>query len=245
MSLLKRSAVVCIIVLSLCSGAKAEEGSESGWKWRLTPLYLWVINIEGDTSIGPITAPVDIKLSDVFSDIETVFTVNFEGVHNNRWGFIVDFTWVDISADQGPGTVDFEYIQGEVDGFYRFPIGHQSIDFLFGARYYSQDIKVTTPTPVAVTVSEDWVDPIVGGRWIAPLSEKWTLLIRGDIGGFGAGSDLSWQAKALLNWQPWKHTAINAGIRALGVDYETGSGLDRFAYDATTWGPVFGVSLKW
>jgi len=36
-----------------------------------------------------------------------------------------------------------------------------------------------------------------------------------------------------------------AGIRALGVDYETGSGLDRFAYDATTWGPVFGVSLKW
>ncbi len=129
-----------------------------------------------------------------------------------------------------------------MDGFYRFPISHQSIDFLFGARYYSQDIKVP-PTPVALR--EDWVDPIVGGRWIAPLSEKWTLLIRGDIGGFGAGSDLSWQAKALLNWQPWKHTAINAGIRALGVDYETGSGLDRFAYDATTWGPVFGVSLKW
>jgi hypothetical protein len=77
MSLLKRLTVVCIIVLSLCSNAKAEEESESGWKWRLTPLYLWVINIEGDTSIGPIMAPVEIKLSDVFSDLEAVFTVNF------------------------------------------------------------------------------------------------------------------------------------------------------------------------
>jgi hypothetical protein len=188
MSLLKRSAIVCIIVLSLCSGAQAEEESESGWKWRLAPLYLWAIHLEGDTSIGPINAPIDIKLSDVFSDLEAVFTVNFEGVHNNRWGFIVDFTYIDISGDQGPVTVDFEYIQGEVDGFYRFPMGDQSIDFLVGVRYYSQDFKLT-PTPVAA--SEDWVDPIVGGRWTVPLSEKVTLITRGDIGGFGAGSDLT------------------------------------------------------
>jgi hypothetical protein len=71
------------------------------------------------------------------------------------------------------------------------------------------------------------------------------LLVRGDIGGFGAGSDFSWQALGLLDWQPWQHVSISAGIRALGVDYETGSGLDRFVYDATTWGPLFWVNLKW
>lgn len=247
MVLLQRLTVVCIIVLSLCSAANAEEESESGWKWRVAPLYLWVINIEGDTSIGPITAPVEINLSDVFSDIEGVFTVNFEGVHNNRWGFIVDFTWIDISGSLGPATLDFEYIQGEVDGFYRFPMGDQSIDFLVGARYYSQDIKLAPlPVPiVSVAVSEDWVDPIVGGRWTVPLSEKVTLITRGDIGGFGAGSDLTWQALALVDWQPWKHASIVAGFRALYVDYETGSGLNRFAYDATTWGPLFGFNLKW
>jgi hypothetical protein len=35
-------------------------------------------------------------------------------------------------------------------------------------------------------------------------------------------------------WQPWKHASIDGGLRGLGIDYETGSGLDRFAYDATT-----------
>jgi hypothetical protein len=121
-------------------------------------------------------------------------------------------------------------------------MGDQTIDFLVGARYYSQDFKLT-PTPVAA--SEDWVDPIVGGRWTVPLSEKVTLITRGDIGGFGAGSDLTWQALALVDWQPWKHASILAGIRALYVDYETGSGLNYFAYDATTWGPLLGFSLKW
>lgn len=242
MSLFKRSTVVCLIVLSLCSIAKAEEESESGWKWRLTPLYLWVINLEGDTSIGPINAPINIKLGDVFSDVEGIFTANFEGVHNNRWGFLVDFTYLDISTNMPPGTLDFRYIQGEVDGFYRFPLDDQSIDFLVGARVYSQDLKLV-PTPV--DVSETWADPIVGGRWITPLGETLSLLVRGDIGGFGVGSDLSWQALGLLDWQPWQHVSISAGIRALGVDYETGSGLDRFKYDVTTWGPLFGISLKW
>jgi len=68
---------------------------------------------------------------------------------------------VDISANLGPANLDFEYIQGEVDVFYRIPMGDQSFDILAGARYYSQDLSLT-PTPVAA--SEDWVDPIVGGR---------------------------------------------------------------------------------
>jgi hypothetical protein len=113
MSLLKRLTVACIIVLSLCSNAKAEEESESGWEWRLAPLYLWAIQLDGTTSIGPITAPININLGDVFSDVEGVFTANFEGVHNNRWGFIVDFTWVDIpsiSRAKWTAIIDFPWV---------------------------------------------------------------------------------------------------------------------------------------
>ncbi len=242
MSVLKRSIAVGLLVLALCSGAQAQDSADTGWKWRLAPMYLWAIQLEGDTSIGPVTAPIDINLSDVFSDVEGVFTANFEGVRNNRWGFWIDFTWVDISASEGAVTVDFEYIQAEVDGFYRVPLNRGAIDWLFGVRYYSQDLKLS-PTPVSV--SEDWADPIIGARWSVPFAEKWTLSLRGDIGGFGVGSDFAWQAIAIVDWQPWKHASIDGGLRALGVDYETGSGLDRFAYDATTWGPVLGFSLRW
>jgi hypothetical protein len=194
-------------------------------------------------------APIVIDLGDVFSDVEGVFTANFEGVNNNKWGFWVDFTWVDISASEGPLNVDFEYIQAEVDGFYRVPIGRQAIDWLIGVRYYSQDLGITglpTPLPASgISADEDWVDPIVGARWSVALGEKWTLSLRGDIGGFGVGSDFAWQAIAIVDWQPWKHASIDVGLRGLGVDYEEGSGTDRFKYDATTWGPVLGFSLKW
>ena len=239
----------CIACLAFSSAAMSEDESNSGWKWRLAPFYLWAINIEGDTSIGPITAPVDIKLSDVFSDLEGVFTANFEGVNNNRWGFLVDFTWVDIDGNEGPANISFEYIQAEIDGFYRVPIGRQTIDWLIGLRYISQDFGISglpiPPLASGVGTKEDWVDPLVGARWSFSFADRWTLILRGDIGGFGVGSDLAWQALALLDVQPWKHVSIDFGVRALGIDYEEGSGLDRFKYDATTWGPLLGFSLKW
>lgn len=250
MSTFRKLLVTGLLVNGLCAGAMANDDSEAGWKWRLAPLYLWAIQLEGDTSIGPITAPIDIKLSDVFGDLEGVFTANFEGVNNNKWGFLVDFTWVDISANEGPLTVDFEYIQAEIDGFYRVPIGRQAVDAIVGLRYLSQDFGIgglpSPPAPTStVAASEDWVDPLIGARWSAQLGDKWTLSLRGDIGGFGVGSDFTWQAIAIIDFQPWKHVSIDGGLRALGVDYESGSGADRFKYDATTWGPVLGFSLKW
>ena len=248
----QKIAILSLLAICACSGAYAKDDSEAGWKWRLSPLYLWAIQLEGDASIGPITAPINIKLSDVFGDLEGVFTANFEGVKDRRWGFLMDFTWLDISSSQGPLTVDFEYIQAEVDGFYRVPIGRQNVDWLIGLRYYSQDFGIgglpSPPLPSSsASTSEDWVDPLIGARWSTPLDkrERWTLALRGDIGGFGVGSDFAWQALAVIDFQPWKHVSIDGGFRALGVDYEEGSGVDRFAYDATTWGPVLGFSLKW
>ncbi len=159
-------------------------------------MYLWAVNLQGDASIGPAGAPVNVKFSDVFNNLEGFLSANFEGVHNNRWGFIVDFSWMDISGNQGMATLNFEYIQFEVDGYYRVVTGRQTFDWLLGVRYYSHDLELI-PTPV--TVSEDWADPVIGARWTTPLAEKWTLLLRGDIGGFGAGSDLSWQER-LDSW---------------------------------------------
>jgi len=43
MSSLKQLTAVFLAVLALCSGAKAEDESETGWKWRWVPIYLWVI----------------------------------------------------------------------------------------------------------------------------------------------------------------------------------------------------------
>ncbi len=68
-----------------------------------------------------------------------------------------------------------------------------------------------------------------------------SLVVRGDIGGFGAGSDFTWQALGLIDWQPFKYVSFIAGYRGLYQDYKD----DNFKYDATTHGPLLGVNIKW
>ena len=57
-------------------------------------------------------------------------------------------------------------------------------------------------------------------------------------------SDFVWQGAALLTWQPWKYAQFIAGYRAVGIDYETGSGPSRFVYDVTLSGPVLGLNFR-
>ncbi len=80
---------------------------------------------------------------------------------------------------------------------------------------------------------------------IFDFSEKWAFILRGDIGGFGIGSDFSTQGLALIDWQPFKYVSFLAGYRALYQDYEDGSGADLFRFKATMHGPLIGINFRW
>ena len=66
------------------------------------------------------------------------------------------------------------------------------------------------------------------------------LLFAGDVGGFGVGSDFAWSVTGLFGYK-WQagtvEWAILAGYKALGQDYTTGSGAQRFRWDTTMHGP--------
>jgi hypothetical protein len=99
--------------------------------------------------------------------------------------------------------------------------------------------------PTLINENQDWTDPLVGARWMWGFADGWSLIARGDIGGFGVGSDFSWQALGLVEWQPWEYSSFIAGYRALDVDYEDGRGREYFSFDATVHGPVIGLNFKW
>lgn len=235
-----RSIIVSLSALTLSGQAVAD--GDAGWDWRLTPLYYWSVNMGGSQSAGSGNPPID--TDDYEFKFEGAFSANFEGVYDNRWGFVADLIWIDMSSTNKnrDSKMEFSYLQAELDGYYRVPIGRQSIDWLIGLRYYDADFELS-PAPMGGDAS--WVDPIVGARWGWSISERWSLSLRGDVGGFGIGSDLSWQALAIADWQPWKHVSFTGGLRALGIDYRDGGGSDFFAYDITMWGPILGVSIKW
>lgn len=131
------------------------------------------------------------------------------------------------------------------------------VDFYAGGRYTSLDGTLDaninlTPGPLNLSAgrkfkgSPDWVDPIFGLRTTTEVFPKIKLLLAGDIGGFGAGSDFTWHADGLLGYDFSlfsKKSTVWAGYRALYQDYETGSGRNRFEWKMTMHGPVTGLSI--
>ncbi len=95
--------------------------------------------------------------------------------------------------------------------------------------------------------SVDWVDPFVGARLRQQIAPGESLVLRADVGGFGVGSDASWQVLATYNWQMCSmggHLIDGyLGYRALSVDYSQGSGDTRYKYDVLMQGPVMGATM--
>lgn len=100
---------------------------------------------------------------------------------------------------------------------------------------------------VASTGSMDWADPIVGLRLRHELAPHHHLRLRGDVGGFGVGSQFTWQTFGGYSYEfssgPTSWAAV-LGYRALGVNYAAGSGLDSRAINLVMHGPVLGLTIK-
>jgi hypothetical protein len=139
-----------------------------------------------------------------------------------------------------------------------------AIDLLAGARYWHLDaginlaltgtldtsgLSLTGNRAVARAGGVDWIDPLVGLRIRQQLAPGQELLLRGDIGGFDVGSQFTWNVLAAYSWEIGVHYGATysgvLGYRALGVDYEKGSGATRYEYDVVQHGPIVGLTVRY
>ena len=137
-----------------------------------------------------------------------------------------------------------------------------AIDLLAGARYWHQDLSINFALAggldttglvlaggraIARSGSVDWIDPLVGIRLRHQLAPGQQLVLRGDIGGFGVGSEFSWNLLGAYSWQIATRNGVTyagiLGYRLLSVDYQTGSGVNRYEYDVLQHGPLLGLSV--
>lgn len=119
-----------------------------------------------------------------------------------------------------------------------------------GARYtyLGVDLDITTERfAFSGSGNQDWVDPIIGARVIVDLSERWQLLVGGDVGGFGVGSDFTWSALGLVGYQfplfGVEATAVG-GYKALYQDFDEGSDNTLFKWNMTMHGPLVGLVIR-
>jgi hypothetical protein len=161
-------------------------------------------------------------------------------------------------------TLDIEMAIVEVGAAYEVArSGALAFDLLGGARYWYQEADVSFDIAGAVDIGDlqlagarafarsgsvDWLDPVIGARMRYAVAPGHELFLRGDIGGFGVGSDFSWQAVGGYGFEfaTYQGTTFSGviGYRALSVDYAHGEGGRRYEFDMLQHGPILGISAR-
>ncbi|MGD9502045.1 MAG: hypothetical protein AB7V40_06120 [Methyloceanibacter sp.] len=149
------------------------------------------------------------------------------------------------------------------------PGSFTAFDLYGSARYWNQDlslslnltgtlqanlerlgIKINRSRAIAIARANtlEWVDPVVGARIRHQIAPGKELTLTGDIGGFGVGSDFSWQAVGVYGF----HTQVlgtplfaKLGYRALYVDYSENGKFGKDGLNVVQHGPVMGVTFNW
>lgn len=229
------------------------QAADEAWEHTLV-IYGIGASIDGESGIGPVTADVDVSFSDILDNLEMGAMAAYRA-ERGPWAVVADLIWMNLEQDKGGlgplgGTraeVELDQLITELDLSYAL---NDRLDAYAGLRYWDvdTDLMVATGGPLGQTLSgslsEDWIDPVVGLRYEWPLGEKWTLVMRGDIGGFGVGSDFTWHATMFASWNLSRHASLLFGYRHLDVDYEDGSGPDRFLMDVGEGGPTAGFAWR-
>src|SRR3989442_3247108 len=107
------------------------------------------------------------------------------------------------------------------------------IEGLAGGRYVhlANDLEVNAGTvgssagsvPVEGKADADVVDPFIGGRWSLGLFDNLAWSFSGDVGGFGAGTERTWQLVSMLRYRlPWTPPSrpvwASAGYHVIDLD---------------------------
>jgi hypothetical protein len=237
---------VVLILLTTSLGTTSVQAQDD-WEYTLSPLYLWATGIEGESQIGPITAPVDISFSDALDNLDTILTFHFEA-NKGQHGILANLMHIGLDPEStlpNGATLKTDLTNNILDvaGIYRLNQS-DTLEFLYGLRYSDFELEAAIGgMPKATIADESWVDGFIGLRKHAIVSDRSTFIFRGDIG--TGSSDLTWSASGIYAYNFNDRFSALAGYRWLSYDYETGNGPSRFTYDVTYEGPLLAAVFHW
>lgn len=239
-----------IFVAAVLAGAGAPaiaQETSGGWKQTVF-LYGMGAAIEGDAQLGNLELPVDVGISDLFDALEYGGMAAYR-IENDAWSFTTDVTYMalgwqgDAPAVGARGNLDIDQLTVMATAGWKLT---PQLEALVSAAYFdlSSDLAIRLPNQaLAASRGADWIDPLVGLHFTQPFAGKWTFDLRGDIGGFGVGSDLTWQLMTYVRRHNTEAFSWYVGYRAIAYDYETGQGANYQRYDLVQHGPGIGIAF--
>lgn len=210
--------------------------AQTDWEFDAS-VFMWFAGIDGTIGIANAEEQVDASPSDILENLEFAFPVHFE-MRNPDVSLIADVMYLGVGQDVDiqvttphntiTNTGEMDLDQWVVEGAFGYRIS-QKFEVLASLRYY--DIKVgMIINDTTTSNNENWYDGYIGARYITDFAKDWYTTIRADIG--MGGSNFAWYGDAEVGYRFSELFSLAFGYRILSLDYETGSGVHYFKYDA-------------
>jgi hypothetical protein len=247
-------------MLATATAAVGQEPPETPpsdrWTVAVAP-YLWAASMDGHAGVAGTKADIDVPFSDLLKDLSFGAMLAVD-VRKGRLGVGANGLFARVSPDAEVGDVKIDATsdsgQLTIAPFYRL------IEWQYGVSASGAPLRLAVAPEVGFRYTymrteleirrgptadqgQSWVDPLIGSRIGLDLTDRWTIGGEGNIGGFGVGSDFTWNAQAFFGYEFslfGRPTTLLFGYRALYQDYDH----NDFEWDVTMHGPMIGTATR-
>ena len=230
--------IAAAIVAGSWTTAAAQTASDD-WHVTVEPYFM------GAAMSGPVTvrgheASVDLSASQIIENLQ-FGVMGMVMARKGNWGFGGDAIWMALGTTVQNTNVDFS--EGAF-AFYGLRRLGAAADVTFGLRVNTLQGDLTfKELDRTFSQNKTWVDPIVGLVLRTPADRRVYMKLYSEIGGFGVGSDFSWQLFPTVGFKVADSFALDFGYRWLDNHYTQGEGDERFVWDVLAQGPVIGFGF--
>ncbi len=141
-----------------------------------------------------------------------------------------------------------QFMTTMMSGYRIMDTENYTLDILGGLRYWyiRNNVRVTARHSSIgehrVSYGEKfwWIDPLIGARFFAPVTDNISFISEIDAGGFGVGSDYTWSLLSTVNYTFPNNLTASAGYKAFKVNYDHRG----HVHDILQYGPVLGLTWR-
>ena len=237
----------------MANPATAQNTSQQSDPWSITlSPYIWFSGLGGEVT-GPHGGE---SFSADFGDIFGTMKLSFMGLAEARRGkfsLLTDIMYLNLQQGvpvpglgaYSGGRARTQSVEVSAIGLYTVTEGSTGrVELGGGIRgwWFDTELKLDPGALPGKTqnASTAWVDPVIAARGVLRLNDRLSLTAYGDVGGFGVGSEFTWQTFATLDYKVAENATVSAGFRYIHIDYQKGR--NDISLDMA--GPIIGASIR-
>jgi hypothetical protein len=238
-----------------CLPAGAQQGSVGPqWEALVNP-YLWIPWIPAGVRPSNTKIPSSSGTIDPGQFIGHLSWVPFMGAaefRNGPLGVAIDYLHAPVRSGFGTrnilfggGGVGATIDTGSAMFLYRpFATPDQYVDVGLGVRVWGLggDVSLNQGLlpPVSVSSGAAWADPLIAVRYHRELGNGFGATAYGDVGGFGLGAHIDWQASATVDYALKPGIDLHGGFRSLNFN----AGLENAGLRLNIYGPILAATIR-